>query len=559
MNLLTPSGYKNINDVNVGDQLVAYDTITGAIIHNTLLNKELFTYDMLPAIDDIYATDEDGNEIIESIGMTSEEVFEQTYGAWEFYLINGTWKLFKNQSIWANLKVIHASQLQVDDVIYDDQNNDIIVTSIEEVSGDYWWRLTVSGDHSFIADGIQLHNASRYWSGNATATSLNWSYNTGGITNWGSASGTADNASVPTSTDDVTFDGAGALGNSNSRVQSNTTILSLTFTGGYTANVNFNVTTTLTIAGNFTDNTAHTWTVDNASCYITISAAATINSGGKLWPGNIGMTGTNTKVLATDWTASGQLFCSTTTSTTTLNGAFTLSVAGFQSAFNAALTGAATLRLTGGSMSIGGGGANNLNITTLEFAGNVSVPSFNFGGTTIRYISGTQTISGTLSLTGGQTIDTNPIVWNNVTFAANVTATYTINSLLRVSGTLQMAYNGATTVTGSAGFTVGTINFGTNQGLTLTHTFKTGNTYTVTTALNTISNVNGGATFASSDGTNRVTFILQQGATCNTNISFTRIDNSAGRTINTWNGTVTNSLNVRSFTDLQTVARTFVS
>jgi hypothetical protein len=51
--------------------------------------------------------------------------------------------------------------------------------------------------------------ALRYWTGNATPTSFNWNYNSGGITNWGSASGVADNVLPPTSSDDVIFDGTG--------------------------------------------------------------------------------------------------------------------------------------------------------------------------------------------------------------------------------------------------------------------------------------------------------------------------------------------------------------
>ena len=96
--------------------------------------------------------------------------------------------------------------------------------------------------------------ALRYWTGNATPTSSNWNYNSGGITNWGSASGVADNASVPTSVDDVIFDGVGTNGNANNIISSSITVLSLTFTSGYTATATINSNVTLTIAGNFTDN-----------------------------------------------------------------------------------------------------------------------------------------------------------------------------------------------------------------------------------------------------------------------------------------------------------------
>lgn len=559
MELLTPTGYKNIDEINIGDELIAFDVSTGQIIHNTLLDKKQFSYDMLPPNEDVYKEDENGDEVLESSGKTSEEVFIDTYGEWKFFEINGTWKLFKNQSIWANGRVIHVSELNIGDVIYNDENEDVIVNSIEEKSASIWWKLTVSGDHSYIADGISLHNSSRYWSGNMTPTSFNWTYTTGG-TNWGSATGVADNASVPTSTDDVVFDGAGIKGNSNSTVSANITILSLTFTSGYTGLVTINSTLTLTIAGNFTDNTAHTWAVGNSSCFITISSTSTINGGGMTFPGNVSFTNTNTKTLSADWTILGSFQLGTPSSITTLNGpTFILSANGHNTQFNAALNGTAIFRITGGIITLGGGGSGVTGISQLQFAGNFTIPSMTFGGTILKYISGTVISSGTINPQLSTTFDTYPIVWSGVNLPANGSYTHTINSLLLVSGTMQIAYNGATIFSGTAGFTVGTLTLTNTNGLALTHTFQTGNTYTVTTALNPISSVNGGTTFSSNSGVNRVNFILQQGATCNTNLSFTRIDNTAGRTINTWNGNLTNTLNCKSFTDLQTVGKTFVS
>ena len=122
MNLLTPTGYKNINDVNIGDELVDYNINTGAIIINTLLNKELWTNDMLEPNPSYYDEETDTTYP----GMTSEEVFQDTYGDWKFYEINGTWKLYKNQSVWCNMKLVHVSDLQTGDVVYDDDDNDIV-------------------------------------------------------------------------------------------------------------------------------------------------------------------------------------------------------------------------------------------------------------------------------------------------------------------------------------------------------------------------------------------------------------------------------------------------
>src|SRR3990167_8868750 len=68
--------------------------------------------------------------------------------------------------------------------------------------------------------------ASRYWVGGGS--SANW--NATGNTNWGSASNTQDNASVPTSADDVFFDGVGT-GARNSTLSAAFTVRSVNFTG----------------------------------------------------------------------------------------------------------------------------------------------------------------------------------------------------------------------------------------------------------------------------------------------------------------------------------------
>jgi len=68
--------------------------------------------------------------------------------------------------------------------------------------------------------------ALRYWVGGGS--SANW--NATGNTNWGTASNTQDNASVPGDTDDVIFDGVGT-GASNSTCNAAITINSLVMTG----------------------------------------------------------------------------------------------------------------------------------------------------------------------------------------------------------------------------------------------------------------------------------------------------------------------------------------
>src|SRR3990167_3983459 len=110
MNLLTPSGYIPIEDAVPGTELLYYDLETGEEKINFLVSKDRITK--------------------EEWESDSDEV-----GLFNFYLINGNWKRFKNESIWANLHVKHVFELQIGDTIYDDTDNDIEVTSIEKITG----------------------------------------------------------------------------------------------------------------------------------------------------------------------------------------------------------------------------------------------------------------------------------------------------------------------------------------------------------------------------------------------------------------------------------------
>jgi hypothetical protein len=551
MNLLTPTGYKNINDVNIGDELIAYDINTGAIVINTLLGKELWTHNMLPENPSYY--DEETNTNYP--GMTSEEVFQDTYGDWKFYEINGTWKLYKDQSVWANMKLVHVSDLQTGDVVYDDDDNDIIITSIVECVEPSWWRLTVSGDKSYIADNIQLHNASRFWQ--KQNASFNW--NATGPTNWGSASGVSDNASIPVSVDDVFFDGIGVNGNINTTVSANITVRSVTFLPTYTSNANIANNILLTIAGNLTDNSAHTWTVGNTVSRLVVSATSTITTNGRSFPGSVLFSNTNTKTLVGNWTILGSLFVNDALAgqTTTINRTTTEEIIcnGLNNGFNSNIQGTITLRITGGAIIFNGGG-NNIVFPNILFDGNISSATgvLQFSGSLLRWVSGTFPVS-TLSLRvlGNTTLETSPIIFNN--FEMNLTATITLNTTLNVSGTFAPGSGaGSFTFIGVAGFDIGTFTPSVTLGAPLI--LKNGNTYI-------IRNITGGigsqAPIQSDSATLRANLILPQGGTCNTRVNFTRINASGGRTINTWNGVVTDCINVRSYTDLQTVATSIIT
>lgn len=102
----------------------------------------------------------------------------------------------------------------------------------------------------------------RYWVGGGS--SVNWDATAN--TNWGTASNTQDNASVPGVDDDVFFDGVGT-GAANSTLSANITINSLDMTG-YINTLTHNASVTLTVDGNgvnFKLATGMTYTLGNAT------------------------------------------------------------------------------------------------------------------------------------------------------------------------------------------------------------------------------------------------------------------------------------------------------
>jgi len=193
MNILLTTGYKNITDCKVGDLVVYFDQYTGERLSNTILSIRKET--PKPIYD--YSTIVNKRKIRTLVG----------YEAIKSYVINGTYNFFEDQSIWIQTgetyNVTNVKLLQVGDVIFNDNDEDIIVTSITESTLSEYYVLEISGDHSYICDGLSLHNASRYWVGGGA--SANW--NATGNTNWSATYNGANNASVPTSSDSVYFTG----------------------------------------------------------------------------------------------------------------------------------------------------------------------------------------------------------------------------------------------------------------------------------------------------------------------------------------------------------------
>jgi hypothetical protein len=226
--------------------------------------------------------------------------------------------------------------------------------------------------------------ATRYWVGGGSTGA--WSAT--GNTNWGTASGTADNASVPTTGDDVIFDGAGGTGSANCTAFTTTSLNSFVQTTGYTGTFTHTAGTTLTITGN-----------DAGS------------------PGGAGPTfqiGANSS-----WTASNATTSVITVTSTTGTVTFTCNSSGSSRNIGAlTLSGAATHSL--GSALTGASGSpftwSDGTFNTNNFA--ISFGTYPWNGSTTRtFNGGTSTITSTTPASSGVML-----LHANITFNAGSTS-----------------------------------------------------------------------------------------------------------------------------------------
>lgn len=272
--------------------------------------------------------------------------------------------------------------------------------------------------------------AQRFWVGGGSSNA----WNATAPTNWGTASGVQDNASVPTSVDDVIFDGAGAGGNTASTISAIITVKSLTITTGYTSTMTHNAV--LTIAGNWTMNNTHTIAGTSA---LTVSGTTTITSNGQAWPNQLNMEATVT--LSGNFTVNGLIAIGggnrtvnkTTTETLTCAGGFSFTFGGIQA-------GTVKVIWTGGTFT-SGAASYGIGCAEMEIAGNVTFGSnAAFNGTTFTYTSGTVTVPVNNTFTFGGTttlINVSTIPFENVTFSGGtmtLQSDLTVNKALTISG-----------------------------------------------------------------------------------------------------------------------------
>lgn len=292
--------------------------------------------------------------------------------------------------------------------------------------------------------------ALRYWvGGGATAA-----FNATGPTNWGSASGVRDNASVPGSSDDAIFDGS-VNGATNCTFSAGANVKSIDFTG-WANTFTHAAATDLTISGAggvFKLSTGMTYTLGNAATsrvlFTATSGTTAITTNGKTM-GNVTLNGTGGTFQFQDNFTSG--------STATLNlNAGTLDSNGKDfniGIFLSANSGVRVMSATSGTWTITGNAGTIFSTSTANVTWNFTAAVvLNYSGST-----GTRTVTlnsfsvGNLSITGGtDTVTLNSTACIDLNWTG-FAGTYT-SSALTVAGNLTFA-TGMTVSSGTSAITM---------------------------------------------------------------------------------------------------------
>jgi lipopolysaccharide export system protein LptA len=279
------------------------------------------------------------------------------------------------------------------------------------------------------------------------------------------------------------------------------------------------------------------------------NGSCTLNTDGIIW-NNFTSTSTATFTLTSNFTAIG---------TTSITNPFTVNRTVAETwttggiAVNGVTTGTAEIILTGGTWS----GTNTTGISNnLDINGNATISGNVYYRTgTLTYVSGTITVtSSTLNITGSCTLNTNGMSWGTVTLTNTTAQTYTINSTFNANQ-LNIGTGAATTFAGTHGWNVNILNDPKIQAGT--NTLQNSVTYQINQQfLCRSSRVGSIVLFTSNHASLRANLLMTNNGnnTCNVLASFTRIDASGGRSINTFGGTVTDCININQYYDYKPVA-----
>ena len=175
-----------------------------------------------------------------------------------------------------------------------------------------------------------------------------------------------------------------------------------------------------------------------------VKTTSNMTSNGKTWPNNLTLNGsTFTATLIDNWAVTGAYTQGDSSSTVTLNGAFTMTVSGnlnLGAAAGGIAAGSATVIAgTSGTQSLtNGGGTCRVNLT-FNAAGTVTMPAtFSFNTGTLTYTAGTVDASGTTLTCNGAntTLAVNGLTWGAVTLSG--VATITLSENVNCAGLLTL-------------------------------------------------------------------------------------------------------------------------
>jgi len=312
-------------------------------------------------------------------------------------------------------------------------------------------------------------------------------------------------------------------------------------------NVSINTAGTLTLSGNIYyyggTITYVAGTIVNTGSTLNVGVTTTLNTSGMTW-NNVQPAGNTTLTLSSDLNVGGNLSLPTQV-TFTING-FNVNLKGNLNLSNGSgtaglLTGTTVIKFNGTSpQTWSSPSVTNTVTNNLIFLNDVTISGqVYFRSGTITYTSGTITTTGsTLQLLAGAlTLNTVGMVWNNV--VCNGTTTRTLSSTLTCNSL--SIINGNNTFAGSGGFICGTLTMST---FTLTLPPSVVNTITISMVSLTATLASKALINCSTIGGAKAILNLAPGATQdNGYVSATDIDSSGGRSIWTYKGVLTRTIN----------------
>ena len=369
-------------------------------------------------------------------------------------------------------------------------------------------------------------------------------------------------SAIPTSSDSVVFDGSSNHPMTLTAGSAANTIDFTNFTNTFTINAG----QTLTVSGNITLSTGMTYATTSGS--LVINASGTLKSNGKVVNSNFTFGGTSQTYTiggGNNWIVSGTLVFSGTTGIT-INTTTSEQVEA-RGSFTPTTTtiGTVTLLFSGTGTINSATGVIGINIV-INTSGTITFNNTQiyFGNITFTTTAGTINAgTGTVYLkVSGVTLNAPLCTFYNLQINPSSIGNFTVNNnnTLAVSNIFSITNSFATytvTFAGTNGFSTNTLQ-GLNSLSNLVLTY--GNTYTITNAFTYLYQTTAGntPTVKSSSTGNKVVLTLNQGATCQLGyVNFTDVDASNGRTITTFDGTLSNTLNILSFTDITTISSAY--